>query len=115
MGQHTGTTSESFIRATGQGWKMAVGVLLFTIALVAAAIFHLGPEQARSPARVVEAVAGLLACAAVWRIRCPACRRSVGLWSFKHPVRQIGPGDTPAVRQCPYCAFPRSGDPSQSR
>ena len=104
MGPQTGRTSESFIRATGQSWKMAAGVVLFGVAVIAAAVFHLGPDQARSPSRTIEAVAGLLACASVWWIRCPACRRSVGFWSFKQVVGKFGPADLPLVPQCPYCS-----------
>jgi protein-S-isoprenylcysteine O-methyltransferase Ste14 len=114
MGPQTGKTSESFIRATGQSWKMAAGVVLFAVAVIAAAVFHLGPDQTRSPSRTIEAVAGLLACAAVWWIRCPACRRSVGFWSFKQVVGKFSPADLLSVAQCPYCSPTQRSEPRGS-
>jgi hypothetical protein len=105
---------ESFIRSTGQSWKLAVGALLFAVTGVAAAVFHLGPDQTRSSAGTAQAVAGLLAFAAIWSIRCPACRRSVGFWSFKGAVGRLGPSDLPSVKRCPYCSFPHSGEPRGS-
>lgn len=103
-------TQESFIRSTGQSWKLVVGALLFAATALAAAVFHLGPDQTRSSAGTAQAVAGLLTFAAIWWIRCPACRRSVGFWSFKHAAGKFGPTDLPAVARCPYCSFPQSGE-----
>jgi hypothetical protein len=114
MAPQTSKPQESFIRATGQRWKLAVGALLFVVIALAAAVYHLGPDQTRSSSRTAEAVAGLLACAAVWWIRCPACRRSVGFWSFKQAVGKFGPTDLPSVSRCPYCSFPQSGEPRTS-
>jgi hypothetical protein len=114
MAPQAGRTQESFIRSTGQSWKLAVGALLFAVTGVAAAVFHLGPDQTRSSAGTAQAVAGLLAFAAVWWIRCPACRRSVGFWSFKHAMGKFGPADLPSLSRCPYCAFPQSGVPRTS-
>lgn len=114
MTPKVGKPQESFIRATGQGWKLVVGGLLFAVTGLAAAAFHLGPDQTRSSARTAQAVAGLLAFAAIWWIRCPACRRSVGFWSFKQAVGKFGPTDLPSVSRCPYCSFPQSGGPRGS-
>ena len=114
MASQVGKPQESFIRATGQNWKLAVGALLFAVTGLAAALYHLGPDQTRSSSGTARAVAGLLACAAVWWIRCPACRRSVGFWSFKQAAGKFGPSDLPSVSRCPYCSFPQPGGPRKS-
>jgi hypothetical protein len=93
---------------------MCTGMALLALAGVASLIQHFGPDGTRSAASMAGVVAGTVACAAIWWIRCPGCRRSVGFWSFKHPLGQFGPADLPSVRQCPYCSFPRTSKSGKS-
>lgn len=96
----------SFVRATGQGWKLTLAWVLFGVAAVAVLLDRLGPRDVALTAGVVSAIVGTLSCVAFWSIRCPSCRRSVGFWTFKQPLRTAGPEALASLRSCPYCRHP---------
>ncbi|MBK9517385.1 MAG: signal peptidase II [Anaeromyxobacter sp.] len=93
----------SFVRATGQGWKLTLAWVLFAATAVAVLLDWLAPRDVALTASLVSAIVGTLSCVAFWSIRCPSCRRSVGFWTFKQPLRTSGPEALASLRSCPYC------------
>jgi hypothetical protein len=98
-----GKQATPLVDASGQRWKVTLGLGAMALA-AAASIFQLvGPSQLKTPAIAVAIVAGLLAIATLLAVSCPSCGRSLVVWAFRTGSLTTWHEALVEVAACPYC------------
>jgi hypothetical protein len=94
----------ALVEATGQAWKLSACHGGLMAAGIAFAVQVLGPREWMMPAflTVIALGAGL---AVVVAVRCPSCRRSLGLWAMTRRTPAGRHESLETVEACPRCGW----------
>jgi hypothetical protein len=95
----------TLVEATGQAWKLSAFHYAMVAVGIASAVQFLGPREWMLPAFLTVLALGAASLAVLVAVRCPSCRRSLGLWAMttQTPTRFMVALET--VEACPRCGF----------
>jgi hypothetical protein len=93
----------TLLSATRQGWKLTVSTMALVGAGVAGGIQLLGPLEWKLIAADAAIASGIVGLATAMMIRCPSCRKSLGLWAMRTQRLMRWHDVLSNLQACPHC------------
>jgi hypothetical protein len=91
------------VAGSRQAWKVTLGLGALVVAAVASVLQLVGPGHLKDLAIAAAVASGALGIAALVSVRCPRCRRSLGVWAFRSGSLTTWHEALVEVAACPYC------------
>jgi len=95
--------SAPLVAASGQAWKVTLGIGAMTVAAAASILQFVGPAAVKDPAIGVAIGTGLAGIAALMAVRCPRCDHSLAVWAFRTGSLTTWHERLAEVTACPSC------------
>lgn len=95
----------ALVEATGQAWKLSACHGGLMAAGIAFAVQILGPREWRMAAFFTVIALGAASLAVVVAVKCPSCRKSLGLWALATQTPTRFKETLESVAECPRCGW----------